>query len=209
MQRYLAWAAVAVAVAGLTAQYIMARWPQNGADTFAECRKSKIAQTGQKIGSADFSVQDGQGKIWTREEIFAQPSLIYFGYTFCPDVCPFDTVRNAEAADILAQRGMDVRPVFITVDPARDTPQVMQEYASNMHPAMLGLSGTEESLKEARKSFFAVASIPPNQDEEYYVVDHTTFSYLTVPEHGFVEFFRREVTAEQMADQLACFLEKT
>jgi protein SCO1 len=71
----------------------------------------------------------------TEADVITKPSLVYFGYTFCPDVCPFDMARNADAVDLLAERGYDVQPVFISVDPERDTPERLAEFTDFMHPA--------------------------------------------------------------------------
>ena len=108
--------------------------------------------------------------------------------------------------DILKERGFDLRPVFITIDPERDTPEVVADFSANVHDDMLGLSGSQEQVTAASQSFRTYAK-KQKSDDEYYLVDHSTFTYLTLPDVGFVEFFRRELSAEQMADQLQCFLE--
>ena len=97
--------------------------------------------TGSAIGGP-FSLSDGDGKTVSDRDFPGKWQLIYFGYTFCPDVCPVDNSRNAEAVDILEEQGFDVTPVFISVDPARDTAEVMADYAANMHPRMIALTGT-------------------------------------------------------------------
>jgi len=140
--------------------------------------------------------------------VLDQPSLIYFGYTFCPDVCPLDVARNAEATQILEERGITVKPIFISIDPQRDTPEVVAEFTEWMHPRMLGLTGSPEQVKAASQAYrtFYKAHEPAEGEEDYYLVDHSTVTYLTLPEHGFVEFFRRETTGEQMADRVECFI---
>jgi protein SCO1/2 len=102
-----------------------------------------------------------------------------------------------------------VKPVFISIDPKRDTPEVMAEYTDYLHPRMLGLTGSEEQVRAASKAYrtFFQAHQPTEGEEDFYLVDHSTMTYLTLPEHGFVEFFRRDVTAEQMADRVQCFLD--
>ena len=131
------------------------------------------------------------------------------GCTVCVDVCPLDVARNAAAVDVLEERGEIVKPVFISVDPARDTPEVVDDFTANMHPRMLGLTGSEEQVRSASRAYrtFYQAQEPPDGDEEFYLVDHSTFTYLTLPGEGFVEFFRRDIGPEQLADRVGCFLD--
>lgn len=176
-------------------------------DQFAECRASKVAGGGGAIGGP-FTLVSETGETVTEKDVIDQPALVYFGYTFCPDVCPFDVARNADAVSILDERGVTVKPVFITVDPKRDTPDVVAEFTDYMHPRMLGLTGSEEQVKEATKAYRAYAQLhDPEDDPEFYLVDHSTQTYLMMPEQGFVEFFRRADTAEQMADRVQCFVD--
>ena len=154
-----------------------------------------------------FTLVNGQGQTVTDKDVITEPALIYFGYTFCPDVCPLDVDRNASAVEILEQRGQIVTPVFITVDPERDTPEVVGEFAEVMHPRMIGLTGSAEQVKAASQAYRTYYKAHPKVDDEY-LVDHSTFSYLVMPEEGFVEYFRREVRPEQMADQIGCFLDR-
>lgn len=206
MARRFAIIAGSVVGAGLLAQLALVVMGPSSSDPFAPCRVGAVSTGGAALGSEDFTLVDGTGAAVTRDALYQQPSLIYFGYTFCPDVCPFDTVRNADAVDILKERGFDLRPVFITIDPERDTPEVVADFSENVHDDMLGLSGSQEQVAAASQSFRTYAK-KQKSDDEYYLVDHSTFSYLTLPDVGFVEFFRRELSAEQMADQLQCFLE--
>nr|AAA93221.1 RegC [Cereibacter sphaeroides] len=80
---------------------------------------------GRRIGGP-FTLVDQEGRTVTDREVLAKPSLVYFGYTFCPDVCPFDMARNAQAVDILTEWGIEVTPVFISIDPKRDTPEQLK-----------------------------------------------------------------------------------
>lgn len=115
--------------------------------------------------------------------------------------------RNAHAVEILEERGESVKPVFITIDPARDTPQVVREFAQAMHPRMVGLTGSEAQVKAASTAYRTYFKAHPPQDGEY-LVDHSTFSYLVMPEHGFVDYFRREIAPEALADRIQCYLDQ-
>jgi protein SCO1/2 len=141
----------------------------------------------------------------TDKQVIDMPSLIYFGYTYCPDVCPLDVVRNAEAVDVLDEWGIGVKPVFISVDYGRDTAESVDDFTANIHPAMLGLTGTQEQVRAVAKAYRYVFSIQDPEDE-FYLISHMTLSYLMDPEKGFVAAFDRSLSGEQLADQVACYL---
>jgi protein SCO1/2 len=204
MTRLSAIAAAAVAIVGTVAiaAYVML---SRGGDIFAQCRGSVIAGGGGEIGGP-FTLVNHNGQIVTDKDVFTQPALVYFGYTFCPDVCPVDNARNAEAADALEEMGHEVNPVFISIDPARDTPEALANYVPYMHERMIGLTGSEEQVRDAAKAYRVFYQKQAGEDE-FYLVNHTTMTYLVLPGHGFVEFFRRDESGEQVAQRAACFLD--
>lgn len=106
---------------------------------------------------------------------------------------------------MLRERGISVTPVFISIDPKRDTPEVVGDFAANLHEDMIGLTGSEEQVKAPSKAYRTYYKRWPGEDD-YYLVDHSTFSYLVMPDDGFVEFFRRELSPEDVADRTACFV---
>jgi len=195
-------AAVLASLLGATLWFSTRSGPD---DQFADCRVSSVAGGVTQIGGS-FKLVDESGQTVTDTQVFTRPSLVYFGYTFCPDVCPLDSARNAEAVDILSEAGYDVQPVFISIDPERDTPEVVAEFTDYLHPDMLGLTGTPEQVKaasQAYKTYFR----KQDGDDEYYLVDHSTFTYLVMPQTGFAEFFRRDDTPEEMAKRTMCFID--
>lgn len=194
----LAVAAVASLLGG-TAYKILS---DRASDPYSQCRGGQVA--GGAIGGP-FTLVDQTGTTVTDAQVLTNPSLVYFGYTFCPDVCPLDNARNAEAVDILEEMGLEVTPVFISVDPKRDTPEVLADFAEIMHPRMIALSGTEEQVKTAVNAYKAYFKANEAEDD-YYLVDHSTFTYLMLPGTGFVDFFKRDITADQMAEKVACFM---
>ncbi|WP_291736756.1 SCO family protein [Leisingera sp. F5] len=205
MTRVYALLAVAFVAALVGGAWFMTRGGA-GSDKFAQCRSSQIAGGTDTIGGA-FELVNAKGETVTDKDVITEPSIVYFGYTFCPDVCPMDSARNADAVDVLAERGISVTPVFISIDPDRDTPEAVGDFAENLHEKMIGLTGSLDQVKAASKAYKTY--FKKNEgDEDYYLVDHSTFSYLVLPGDGFVEFFRRDETAEQMADKTACFIEK-
>jgi protein SCO1/2 len=203
MTRYLViLAGVGALVLGGIAATVVLR-PNDG-DRFAQCRESQVA--GGDIGGP-FELVNAAGDTVTDADVITEPSLVYFGYTFCPDVCPLDVARNVAAVDILADRGVSVTPVFISIDPNRDTPEIVGEFAANMHPKMIGLTGSAEQVRAASQAYRTFYQVSGDMDDPYYLVDHSTMTYLVLPEEGFVEFFRRDTPPEQMADTVACFAE--
>ena len=150
---------------------------------------------------------NAQGETVTDEDVITEPTLLYFGYTFCPDVCPLDTVRNAEAVDLLEAQGKMVTPVFITIDPERDTPEAVGDFAHNVHERMIGLTGSPEQIQAASQAYRTYYK-KQDAEDEFYLVDHSTFTYLVLPEHGFVEYFRRDKSPEEVATAAACFIDR-
>ncbi|WP_417269227.1 SCO family protein [Celeribacter sp.] len=179
--------------------------PSKSDDMFAQCRASAVSGGSSAIGGP-FELVNEDGVTVTDAEVFTKPTLLYFGYTFCPDVCPLDNMRNADALRILDERGYDAQAAFITVDPERDTVEVVNEFTDLFHENMIGLTGSLEQVKAASlayKTYFK----KQDGDPEYYLVDHSTFAYLVFPEIGFVEFFKRDDEAEEMADRVGCFID--
>ncbi len=193
-------------IVGLLAGVWMVTQRTSSDDRFAQCRASSVAGGAGAIGGP-FELINARGEVVTDADVITQPSILYFGYTFCPDVCPLDVSRNVVAVEILEEEGMTVTPVFISIDPERDTPEVVGDFAANMHDRMIGLTGSPEQVAAASKAYRTYYKAQDG-DEDYYLVDHSTFSYLVLPKYGFVEFFRRDVSAEQMAETIACFVSK-
>jgi protein SCO1 len=201
--RTIAIAAGAIVITALTATLLATTVLAPEQDAFAQCRGGAVA--GGDIGGP-FELVNATGATVTDADVITTPSIVYFGYTFCPDVCPLDNMRNAQAVDILDERGITATPVFITIDPERDTPEVVGEFARNFHDRMIGLSGSPEQVDAASKAFRTFYRIPEDRaDDPYYLVDHSTFSYLVLPGIGFVDFVSRDDSPETVADRLECF----
>ena len=204
MTRLYAVAAVIVVMLLLAATFWLS-FGRRGDDQFADCRASSVAGGAGSIGGP-FTLINGQGETVTDADVVTKPTLVYFGYTFCPDVCPLDVARNAEALDLLAEQGSDAQAIFISVDPQRDTPEVVGEYASYMHEKMIGLTGSPAQVAAASKAYKTYYKSHDTGADEFYLVDHTTFTYLVIPRLGFVEFFKRDDTAAEIADRTSCFI---
>lgn len=175
-------------------------------DQFAACRRGSVAGGAPDLGGP-FTLTDGSGAAVGFDDVVTEPTLLYFGYTFCPDFCPTDLARNAVAADILAERGVDVGQVFVTIDPERDTPDVVADYAAALHPDLVGLTGSSEAVADAAGTY-RVYYRKAGDDPDYYLMDHSTFTYLVAPDYPFLEFYGSDVAPEDIADSVACFADK-
>lgn len=207
MSRRTAFFALAAAVIGLGAGLAVALRGPSGSDletALAACDTTAVAGGRAAIGGS-FSLVDRAGRTVTEAEAITRPTFVYFGYTSCPDICPTDLWRNALAADALADRGFDVGQVFITVDPARDTPGKIGDYAAAIHPDLLGLSGSPEQIDAAAKAY-KVFYRRGEGDDATYLMDHSTFTYLMAPKVGLLTFFRSDATPQAVADTTACYM---
>ncbi|PRY75763.1 protein SCO1/2 [Yoonia maritima] len=160
--------------------------------------------TGGDIGGP-FTLVSETGATVTDIDIIKEPTLVYFGYTFCPDVCPLDSARNAAAIDILAEQGISATPVFISIDPQRDTVDIVRDYADNFHPKMIGLTGTPEQVSAASKAYRTFFK-KEDGDPEYYLVQHSTSTYLMLPDSGFATYFGRSDSPEHIAEVTECIV---
>jgi protein SCO1/2 len=151
-----------------------------------------------------FALQDGDGKTVSDQTLRGRPFLVYFGYTHCPDVCPTELAR---ISDILGKMGDKPIPVlFITVDPERDTPKVMQDYVSSFNPAIIGLSGSPEAVVATEKTFRVFARKGQPQPDGDYSMDHSSIVYLMDKNGAFVEAFNVERSPDEAAKELDKYL---
>ena len=197
MTRVYALLASAAVVVGLVGFFVAPRF-LGGDDPFADCRRAAVAGGTAAIGGP-FALTGAGGERVTDAEAITGPTLVYFGYSFCPDICPTDLSRNALAAEALAEDGTEVGQVFISIDPARDTPEVVGDYAAAIDPGLLGLTGTAEEVDAAAKAY-KVYYRKAGDDPEYYLMDHSTFTYLMAPGVGFLEFYQSDATPEAVAE---------
>lgn len=164
--------------------------------------KAMVNVDGAEIGGP-FELTTHTGEKITSDALIDGPTLIYFGYTFCPDICPIDTQIMVDAVDLLDARGIKVKPVFVTIDPERDTPKELSYFAEAMHPRMIALTGSVEEVRtaaDAYKVFYQRVDVEGSAAE--YLMNHTGYTYLMTPEHGITALFRREFAPEQIADDI-------
>ena len=154
-----------------------------------------------------FTLTDGAGKTVTDRSFRGKYMLVYFGYTFCPDVCPTTLTQVADALDKLGARADQVQPLFITVDPARDTAPVVGQYAAAFGPRFDGLTGTAEQVAAVAKEYrvyYAPHRTGPNPGD--YTMDHSSILYVMDPQGRFDSVIRADEDADAMAADLSKLL---
>lgn len=132
----------------------------------------------------EFRLTQGDGQPFSRQDLQGRWSFLYFGYTYCPDVCPLALVELNKLAQRLVQRGIaqDTAYWLISVDPERDTPPRLREYAAYFNPQFRGATGAREELDKLARQFGVAYQIPPHQPGESYAVDHSSTVILIDPE---------------------------
>jgi protein SCO1 len=151
-----------------------------------------------------FALQDGNGKTVSNETLKGRPFLVYFGYTHCPDVCPTELAHISEVLDKMGKKSIPA--LFITVDPDRDTPKIMQDYVSSFNPAIIGLSGTPQAVAATEKTFRVFARKGEKQPDGDYSMDHSSVVYLMDKNGAFIEAFNLERPPADAAKELEKYL---
>ncbi len=162
---------------------------------------------GAKIGGP-FTLVDQDGRTRTDRDFAGKYRIMYFGYTFCPDVCPVDMRNLAQGYRAFAtanpEKGKRVVPIFVTVDPARDTPAVMKQYVATFDPAVVGLTGTTEQVAAVAKAYVVVYQLnKKSPTDEAYLVDHSRAAYLMDPDGKPVALLSQDEKPAVIAGQLA------
>jgi protein SCO1/2 len=148
-----------------------------------------------------FRLVDQNGKTVTDADLKGKWSLVYFGYTHCPDACPTALNDIAIALDQLGPKREAVRSVFITVDPERDTPEVLKEYVTSFDAPILALSGSPEEIARAAKAYRVYYAKHPEPGGDY-SMDHSSVIYVMDPEGRFTASFTHQSTPEEIAERL-------
>ncbi len=148
-----------------------------------------------------FRLTDQNGKTVTDADLKGKWSLVYFGYTHCPDACPTALNDISIALEDLGTKRDAVRPVFITVDPERDTPDALKAYVTSFDAPILALTGTPEQVAQAAKGYRVYYAKHPEAGGEY-SMDHSSVIYVMDPQGRFTASFTHESTPEQIAERL-------
>ena len=150
-----------------------------------------------------FTLEDSAGKQVSDRDFRGKYMLVYFGYTFCPDVCPTTLNEVADALEHLGAKANDLQPIFITVDPKRDTPAVVKQYTAAFSPKLIGLTGTPEQIAAVAKAYrvyYAEHRTGPGPND--YSMDHSSILYLMGPDGKFVAPVRADESGKDMAADL-------
>jgi cytochrome oxidase Cu insertion factor (SCO1/SenC/PrrC family) len=161
----------------------------------------RVVTTGQADVGGPFQLTDQHGKRAGDKDFRGRYMLIYFGYSFCPDVCPTTLAVIAQALDRLGQRSHQVVPIFITIDPERDTPKVLDDYMKAFGPSFVGLTGSATEIKDVEKRYRVYAVKKPLPGGSY-GMDHSSVIYLMGPDGKMVSFYDEAVSPDELAKDL-------
>lgn len=155
-----------------------------------------------------FSLVTHKGEKVTDESFLGRYMLVFFGYTNCPDVCPTDLQVMSEAMDMLGVQSKRVQPLFITLDPERDTEEVMADYVRNFHPKLIGLTGTKKQIGAAAKIYGIQKRkfYPPDGDNTDYLLDHSAAIILIGPDGGGLSMFPHGISPEDIVKDIKGYL---
>ncbi len=174
----------------------------------------------QPVNRGPFSLVNHTGQAVTEKDFLGKFMLVYFGYTHCPDFCPIDLQVMVQAIDILGEQNDKVQPTFITVDPERDTVEVMADYVRRFHPRLIGLTGTHEQVAAASKTyrvrrmkFFPLEleddemiESSATENSSKYVVDHTASFFLVGLDGAGLMQYAHGITAEEIVEDIRRFI---
>ncbi len=165
----------------------------------------KSVVTGQADVGGPFKLIDQTGKTVTDADYRGRYMLIYFGYSFCPDVCPTTLAVMAQALDRLGGDARRVTPVFITIDPERDSPAVLADYMKAFGPSFVGLTGSVDAIKDVEKKYrvYAVKKpLDPAKPKAGYGMDHSSVLYLMGPNGKLISFYDEAISPDQLTKEL-------
>lgn len=152
----------------------------------------------------DFTLTDHNGDIFNSNMMKGRLSLVYFGFTFCPDICPTSLQKLTDVLSTLDKYKIDILPIFITVDPARDKPQLIKEYLSHFHPNLIGLTGSDEDIRKVAdmyKVYYAISQDSTDAGDKY-MLDHSSFVYLMDKNGKYMKHFYMSSTPEEIIEYI-------
>jgi cytochrome oxidase Cu insertion factor (SCO1/SenC/PrrC family) len=161
----------------------------------------RVVTTGQADVGGPFQLTDQNGKRVSDKDFRGRYMLIYFGYSFCPDVCPTTLAVMAQALEKLGDRAARVTPILITIDPERDTPKVLEDYVKAFGPSFVGLTGSVTEIKDVEKKYRVYATKRPLEGGNY-GMDHSSVIYLMGPDGKIVSFYDEAISPDDLAKEL-------
>lgn len=164
---------------------------------------SQTGATGVALVGGPFSLVNQDGKRVTEKDFLGKYMLVFFGYTYCPDVCPTELQVMTAALDQMGPEAEKIQPVFVSVDPQRDTPEVLKAYVGNFGPRLMGLTGTPEEIASVAKAYRVYYAKSGDKDSpDAYLMDHSSIVYLMGPDGRFVKHFPYSTDAQKLAVEL-------
>lgn len=163
--------------------------------------ESGVVSSGEALVGGPFQLTDHNGNAVTEKDFQGQNLLVYFGFTFCPDVCPTELAKMAAAIDMLPADA-NVTPLFITIDPERDGVEEVKAYAEAFHPKMVGLTGTPEQIREVAKAYRVYYAKNTTSGATDYLMDHSSIIYLMDENGKYTAHFTMQSTPEEMAARI-------
>jgi protein SCO1/2 len=161
----------------------------------------RVVTTGQADVGGPFQLTDQSGKRVSDKDFRGRYMLIYFGYSFCPDVCPTTLAVMAQALEKLGDRSQRITPILITIDPERDTPKVLEDYVKAFGPSFVGLTGSADEIKAVEKKYRVYAVKKPLESGNY-GMDHSSVIYLMGPDGKLVSFYDEAISPDDLAKDL-------
>lgn len=159
--------------------------------------------SGEALVGGPFTMTDQNGKRVTEKDFLGKHMLVFFGYTYCPDICPTELQVMMAALDQLGAEAEKVQPVFVSIDPARDTPEVMKAYVENFGPRLTGLTGSPDEVAAMAKAYRAYyAKSGDTSSPHAYLMDHSSIIYLMGPDGKFRKHFAYTTDAQRLAAEL-------
>ena len=159
--------------------------------------------TGEALVGGSFSLRDQDGKMVNDRNFLGKYMLVFFGYTYCPDICPTELQVMTQAIEAMGRAGEAIQPVFITIDPERDTPEVLKAYVANFGPRLIGLTGSQGEVAAAAKAYRVFYKKVENADGNAYLMDHTSIIYLMDRKGLYVRHFTYSTDAKALSEALA------
>lgn len=202
-QTWIGRAGMALSVVLLLASMGMAGWWYSSQPGD---RVQAVSGGGQVPIGGPFELVDQNGQTVTEADFAGRYMLVFFGFTYCPDVCPTALWEVTQALDMLEEAAPDkaeqVVPIFITVDPERDDSEAMKSYISHFHPSMMGLTGTPEQIANVAREYRAYYKRVDDASASTYLMDHSSFIYVMSPAGEFITSFTHQTPPEEMSSQL-------
>lgn len=156
-----------------------------------------------------FTLVDHQGRERSDKDFKGRYLLVYFGYTFCPNICPTGLQTLSSALDLLGEGAARVQPLFVSVDPDRDKPEILKSFVAQFHPRLIGLTGSEKQVRDVARAYriFRGKVVVADEPKDEYLVTHTPTTFLMGPDGKFVTLFPHDTDAEVMAKALKRYLD--